>query len=86
MLQIGNVFACRSSRDSVFKLGLFSNGLVLIGVIAEVILAAFIIYHPIGNRIFSTAPLGFDVWLILVPFSLGLLAAEELRKVYVRRN
>ncbi len=86
MLQIGNVFACRSSRDSVFKLGLFSNGLVLIGVIAEVILAAFIIYHPIGNRIFSTAPLGFDVWLILIPFSLGLLAAEELRKVYVRRN
>ena len=86
MLQIGNVFACRSSRDSVFKLGLFSNGLVLIGVIAEVILAAFIIYHPIGNRIFSTAPLGFDVWLILVPFSIGLLAAEELRKVYVRRK
>jgi len=86
MLQIGNVFACRSSRDSVFKLGLFSNGLVLIGVIAEVILAAFIIYHPIGNRIFSTAPLGFDVWLILVPFSIGLLAAEELRKFYVRRN
>jgi sodium/potassium-transporting ATPase subunit alpha len=86
MLQIGNVFACRSSRDSVFKLGLFSNGLVLIGVIAEVILAAFIIYHPIGNRIFSTAPLGFDVWLILVPFSIGLLAAEELRKVYVRRH
>lgn len=86
MLQIGNVFACRSSRDSVFKLGLFSNGLVLIGVIAEVILAAFIIYHPIGNRIFSTAPLGFDVWLILIPFSIALLAAEELRKVYVRRN
>jgi len=44
----------------------------------------FIVYHPFGNKIFGTAPLSFDVWLILIPFSIGLLAAEEMRKAYVR--
>jgi sodium/potassium-transporting ATPase subunit alpha len=86
IMQIGNVFACRSSKDSIFRLGFFSNRLVIVGIVLEVILAAFIVYHPFGNRIFGTAPLGLDVWLILIPFSILLLAAEELRKVYVRRH
>jgi sodium/potassium-transporting ATPase subunit alpha len=86
ILQIGNVFACRSSRESIFKLGFFSNKLIIIGIAAEVLLSVFIIYHPLGNSIFGTAPLGLDVWLILIPFSIGLLLAEELRKIYVRRR
>jgi sodium/potassium-transporting ATPase subunit alpha len=80
ILQIGNVFTCRSFKDSIFKLGFFSNKLVLIGIIAEIALSAFIIYHPWGNKIFGTAPLGLNVWLLLIPFSIGLLFAEELRK------
>jgi len=85
IMQIGNVFACRSSHESMFRLGIFSNKLVIIGIIAEILLAIFIIYHPFGHRIFGTAPLGLDVWLILIPFSIGLLAAEEIRKAYIRR-
>jgi sodium/potassium-transporting ATPase subunit alpha len=85
IMQIGNVFACRSSRESIFRLGFFSNKLIVIGIVVEVVLSAFIIYHPFGNKIFGTAPLGFHVWLILIPFSIGLLVSEELRKFYVRR-
>ncbi len=80
ILQVGNVFACRSFKDSIFKLGFFSNKLVIIGIIAEIALSAFIIYHPWGNKIFGTAPLSINVWLLLIPFSIGLLLAEELRK------
>ena len=80
ILQIGNVFACRSFKDSIFKLGFFSNKLVIIGIIAEIALSVFIIYHPWGNKIFGTAPLELNVWLLLIPFSVGLLLAEELRK------
>jgi len=79
-MQIANAFACRSSKSSIFKLGFFSNRLIIIGIVAEVILSAFIIYHPLGNRIFSTAPLGVEVWLLLIIFSIALLFAEELRK------
>ncbi len=86
ILQIGNVFACRSSKDSIFKLGFFSNKLVILGITAEIILSAFIIYHPLGNRIFGTAPLSINVWLLLIPFSIALLLAEELRKWVLRKN
>jgi sodium/potassium-transporting ATPase subunit alpha len=85
-MQVGNVFACRSSQESIFQLGIFSNKLVIIGIAVELILSVFIIYHPVGNRIFGTAPVGVDVWLILIPFSSALLAAEEMRKVYVRKR
>jgi len=78
------VFACRSSKSSIFKLGFFSNRLIILGIVVEVILSALIIYLPLGNRIFSTAPLGMEVWLLLIMFSVGLLFAEELRKFYIR--
>jgi sodium/potassium-transporting ATPase subunit alpha len=85
IMQVGNVFACRSSQESIFQLGIFTNKLVIIGIVVEVLLSAFIIYHPFGNKIFGTAPVGPDVWLILMPFSIALLAAEEMRKVYARK-
>lgn len=84
MMQIGNVFACRTQSESVFEVGIFSNKLVLWGILTEIILSAFIIYHPWGNKIFSTSPLPLSVWLILIPFAFLLFFAEELRKRIVR--
>ncbi len=83
--QLGNVFACRSSRESLFSLGFFTNRLIFGGILVELLLQLFIVYHPFGNKIFGTAPLSLDVWLILLPFSIGLLAAEEMRKFYLKR-
>jgi len=83
--QVGNVFACRSSRESIFSIGFLSNRLIFVGIIVEILLQLFIVYHPWGNKIFRTAPVGLHVWLILIPFSIGLLLAEEVRKFYVRK-
>jgi sodium/potassium-transporting ATPase subunit alpha len=85
LMQVGNVFACRSSRESVFTRGFFSNRLIFIGIALELLLQVIIVYHPLGNRIFSTAPVSFDVWLILIPFVIFLLLAEEGRKFIVRK-
>ena len=80
--QAANVFACRSFRESVFKIGLFSNKLIFIGIAFEILLQIFIIYHPWGNRIFATAPISLNVWLILIPFAILLFTAEETRKLF----
>jgi sodium/potassium-transporting ATPase subunit alpha len=82
--QIGNVFACRSDRESVFSTGVFTNRLIFGGIILEILLQVFIIYHPFGNKVFGTAPIGLDVWLVLLPFSAFLLLVEELRKAIMR--
>jgi sodium/potassium-transporting ATPase subunit alpha len=84
--QIANVFACRSPNVSIFTLGIFSNRLVLAGVASEVLLAAFIIYTPLGNSLFACSPIGANVWLLLIPFAIMLLVFDETRKYFVRRN
>ncbi len=80
--QVANVFACRSFRESVFKIGLFSNKLIFIGIAFEILLQIFIVYHPWGNRIFATAPISLNIWLILIPFAIFLFTAEETRKLF----
>jgi sodium/potassium-transporting ATPase subunit alpha len=82
--QVANVFACRSDRESVFSLGLFSNWLIFVGIATEILLQLFIVYHPWGNRIFSTSPISLHIWLALVPFAFLLFFAEEGRKFAVR--
>ncbi len=58
VLQIGNVFACRPRTESVFKSGMFSNRMVLLGIVTELLLCLWFIYTSSGIRLFSTAPVG----------------------------
>jgi magnesium-transporting ATPase (P-type) len=84
VMQIANVFLCRSDRRSAFASGLFSNKLILAGIAAEITLIALIVYTPWGNELFGTAPISMAVWLFILPFALGMLVLEELRKWLVR--
>ncbi len=53
-------FACRTDRESVFRVGLFRNRFVLHGILAEVgILLALILIPPL-RRVFGLAPLRFE--------------------------
>ncbi|MFZ2198343.1 MAG: cation-transporting P-type ATPase, partial [Thermodesulfovibrionales bacterium] len=82
--QAANVFACRSSKESLLSLGLSTNRLIFIGIGFELLLQLFIVYHPWGNRIFSTSPISLHIWLVFLPFAFLLLFAEEARKFAVR--
>ncbi len=85
IMQVGNVFACRSSGDTVFRRGFFANRLIFIGIVFEVLLTIFIIYHPWGNELFSTARLPLSVWLAVIPFTVLLLFADEARKLIAKK-
>lgn len=80
VMQVANVFLCRSERGSAFSFGFFSNRLILAGIAAEIALILLIDYTPIGNRLFATAPIAAEVWLLCIPFALGMVALEEFRK------
>ena len=84
VMQIVNVFVCRSRRQSVFSFGLLSNKLLLLGVGLEIAIILLIDYTPWGNAIFQTAPIPVTVWLVVIPFAVAMLALEELRKWVVR--
>ncbi len=80
VMQVINVFLCRSSTRSVFSTGIFGNRLILLGVVWEIALLLLIDYTTWGNVVIGTAPLSRMVWLLVIPFAVGMLALEELRK------
>ncbi|AFZ18687.1 cation-translocating P-type ATPase [Allocoleopsis franciscana] len=79
--QDGNVFACRSERTSILRLGFFSNPLIWFGIAIEWALILAIVFLTPLRQIFATAPLASWQWLILLTCPPILLGAEELRKV-----
>ena len=85
MAQMANLFLCRDSRQSGLRPGLSANPLLGWGIALELGLILPIVYTPWGNALFGTAPLPGTVWLYVLPFVVGLGAAEETRKGLVRR-
>ncbi len=83
--QVVNVFLCRSPQHSVFTTGLRGNWLIVIGIATEILLILAIDYTALGNHIFGTAPIGWEVWLFVLPFGVGMLVLEEVRKWVLRR-
>ncbi|WP_245911935.1 cation transporting ATPase C-terminal domain-containing protein [Brunnivagina elsteri] len=81
--QDGNFFACRSERFSIFRLGFFTNRFIWLGIAVEWVLILSIIYSPILQKIFSTAPLQLIQWLALLICPPFILLADELRKIVV---
>lgn len=82
--QVGNVFACRTERGSIFKVGFFSNKLVLWGIVSELTIISALIYTPFLQGIFGLAPIGLREWGLLVAFSPVLFLMEEGRKWIMR--
>jgi calcium-translocating P-type ATPase len=86
VMQIVNVFLCRSSVRSLRSTGLFGNRWIVWGVALEVALLLLIVYTPWGNAVFGTAAPPASVWLCIVPFGLAMILLEEARKCYARRK
>ncbi len=84
VMQVVNVFLCRSRNRSIFSAGLLGNPLILWGVMLEIALILLIDYTSWGNAVFGTAPIAGEVWLFVAPFAVGLLILEEFRKWLVR--
>jgi len=84
--QIANVFVSRTRRQSILAKGFFSNRMVLLGIVSELTILAFIIFNPLVNTIFNTAPISMRYVMMAVPFALILLFVDELRKLGIRKN
>ena len=83
--QVANAFACRSERESAFRVGLLSNQALLWAVVAEVLLLTAVIALPPLRGLFELEPVHPRYWPVLAAFPLLFLGAEEARKLAVRR-
>jgi calcium-translocating P-type ATPase len=83
--QAGNVLACRTSKQSIFKTSLKQNKWIIFGIVAPLSILAFMVYIPLMNTYFTTAPLGVGDWAFLLSLAVVVVLAEEIRKFFSRR-
>jgi len=78
--QIGVVLCARTEKQSIFKVGLFSNKNVLKGIVFEILLITAIIYVPFLQGIFQTAAVGWKEWVFLILCPIPIVFLDEIRK------
>ncbi len=86
MTQVGTVFASRTTRVSVFQVGLLSNRWVLWGIVFELALTVALLYFPPLADFFGMYPLRLEDWALVILFGPLVLLADEARKWYVRHS
>ena len=84
--QIGNVMACRTSRQSAASYLLSVNRIILIGIAVEIAFILLVTYAPGLHHLFSTAPFSAWVWWLILSAPLAIFAIEEGRKYLVRHG
>ena len=86
MFQVFYMLSCRSLKDSVFKIGFFSNKTVFIGVGTVVALQASFIYAPPMQAIFSTYPLTTQSLLVSALVGAIILPVISIEKLIRNRG
>lgn len=85
--QMGHVMAIRSDRESLFKIGLFSNKPLLGALFLTVVLQLILIYSPFFNGIFKTQPLSmYELGTTLVVSTVVFWAVELEKWIMRLRN
>ena len=83
--QAGNVLACRTSKQSIFKTSLAKNKWIIFGIISQLSILALLVYVPLMQEVFGTTALGFTDWLYLLLLAVVVIFAEEARKLFSRK-
>ncbi|MFA6356356.1 MAG: HAD-IC family P-type ATPase [Candidatus Omnitrophota bacterium] len=86
VMQVANVFNCRSEKYSAFKIGFFNNRRIFWSVAISLAFTCMLVYVPFFQKIFQTTGLGLADWGMLAGFMVFIFFAEELRKRYILRS
>lgn len=81
------LFNCRSMTQSIFKIGIFTNRWLILGVLGMTLLQIIYTYLPFMNQIFRSAPLGIKEWIIVLSSSTIIYFVVEIEKKFnLKRN
>ncbi|MDD4929802.1 MAG: HAD-IC family P-type ATPase [Gallionella sp.] len=84
--QVANVLICRTRRQSILSVGIFTNKLIWAGIIAELAVVLAISHAPLLQPFFGTAPIGWFEASLGLPFAVTILLGDELRRYFIRQE
>jgi cation-transporting ATPase F len=85
VMEIFYLLNCRSLTHSMFRIGVFSNRWVTVGIVAMVLLQILFTYAPFLNAMLSSAPLSLGAWARILAVGFAGYLLVELDK-WVRRR
>jgi len=83
--QLLNVWTLRSWEYSAFSRGLFTNKLLIIAIILELIWIYLLLTTPVVQAFFNTASVPLPYLALLVPFPIILFISHEIYKWRIRK-
>jgi magnesium-transporting ATPase (P-type) len=86
LFQIFYVMNCRSLRDSILTVGLFSNVWVYAGAVVLLLLQIGFVHLPFMNTLFGSAPLSLDAWVKSALVALTILPVIGAEKWWRHRR
>ncbi|MCL7460858.1 HAD-IC family P-type ATPase [Micromonospora sp. MSM11] len=78
------LFSCRSLTRSPWRLGLFSNRWLIVGVLVQALGQLALTYLPVMNDLFRTAPIDGQAWLRILGIAVVASAVVALDKRFGR--
>ena len=84
--QIGNLFTMRSTNRSAFKMPLFSNPMIWIGILSELIVILTIVYVPFMQDFIGTGPFEAKYWLYHILWIPSLPLVDTIWKYLQNRK
>jgi Ca2+-transporting ATPase len=79
-------YTCRSERQSLFKMGVFSNKYMQYAVGFSILLLGLVVSVPFLQPIFNTHFPSLVEWGVIIGFSLLPAVLEEILKFFLRRS
>jgi Ca2+-transporting ATPase len=84
--QLFHCLAIRSERDSLWRIGLFSNPALVAAIIVTVLAQVAVVYLPFFNTVFRTVPLSATQFAACFAIGSIVLVAVEIEKFARRRT
>lgn len=84
--QVFYLLNCRSFRFSIFRMGVFTNPYIPLGIGFVVLAQIGFVYIPFMNTLFGSSPLNLEAWLVAVAIALAILPIVAFEKWFVKRR
>jgi Ca2+-transporting ATPase len=84
--QLAVALEARSEEESLFRIGLFKNRLMVLAFVLTVVLQLSVVYMPVAQRIFNTVAMPQRDVAISIGLAVLVLAIIEAWKIIIRRR
>ncbi|XRP96799.1 cation-translocating P-type ATPase [Methanocaldococcus sp. 16A] len=81
-----NTFNFRSLEESIFKIGIFANKLLILSATIIALTTLFVVYIPFLQEIFKFTPLNLKEWIICLVGAFSTSIFMEIIKLFMKKR